>query len=577
MVDWKDQLREIKEQLPKSPADMGKTRAPAIQFLQQGNTRKKANSVRVVRRPTSEPVPRANSAASKAVRPSGTLPPQLTARADSPANRQSVEWAVPGNRPVEKEKVPKLESPAKPEPVPTEFSGIYRPVELTRQKYFKHPDVWVKEGSLVQLQGAAGKKAIDVVIGLDFGTSFTKAAIGMMDQILPVTWEGVSGYPNPYLLPSEYSVMDDGVCLLGQAPTAMPNQIMQRLKHPFIDSAVSSEPKARASIFIGLVLQYIRAWTFNNHATKIGGRTIRWMLNIGAPSNGLESGNLEQTYRTLGTSAWYCSQLETISAPQNILEIVREYDSTDPPEGLQGVDVLPEFVGQIAGYVKSAQRQSGLHALVDVGGGTLDVVTFIVNENDGEDSFPFLVPKICALGTQMLNLNRFIGVEAEQNQGGQGPDELEPVLEGSEFADRFSLEVSHVEMRDQLFWDKVSSLVQGVFHETKLKRDPNSEHWTKKSLPIFLTGGGARSEGFAAAVRRGGERVAKTLRLLPLPSHRALFGFKGSQEDYQRISVACGLAVDAMNLGSITPAKDVEDINNTYRILRTSHEDIYGS
>ena len=51
----------------------------------------------------------------------------------------------------------------------------------------------------------------------------------------------------------------------------------------------------------------------------------------------------------------------------------------------------------------------------------------------------------------------------------------------------------------------------------------------------------------------------KGLQLMPLPSHKNLDGFAGGPDEYQRISVACGLAQDAFTLGRIVPAKEVED------------------
>lgn len=494
----------------------------------------------------------------------------------SPPTRQSATASRNQGR-IEKTP-PVLIEPVKTTPVPKEFSLKDHRVQAVHQKYFKQPDSWVKEGARLQFYPVAGTREIDVVIGLDFGTSFTKAAVGMMDQIHPVTWEGVSGYPEPYLLPSEYTVMDDGHCFIGQVPGVEISQIVHRLKHPFIDPAVTSESIARATVFVGLVLQYIRAWLFHYHGLTIGNQAIRWQLNIGAPCNGLESSYLEHAYRKLAVSAWTCSQSEFISRLHNLDEMQGASDQERLPEGLLDLAVLPEFLAQIAGYVKSARRRPGLHALVDVGGGTLDVVTFIVHEQDKEDVFPFLVPEIRPLGTQMLNMNRLIGGCVEDVNP---PDELEAILDEAEFAARCRVDQNHVGMRDELFFEEVRRLVQRVLFETKQKRDPNSSHWTD-GLPMFLTGGGAGYHGYEKAVQGVERRLSKALHLnlsfnlMQLPCQPGLSGI--TDEEYQRISVACGLAMDAMNLGRITPAVQVEDIliNGRPSTPRVDHEDIYG-
>ncbi len=68
------------------------------------------------------------------------------------------------------------------------------------------------------------------------------------------------------------------------------------------------------------------------------------------------------------------------------------------------------------------------------------------------------------------------------------------------------------------------------------------------------------------------------LHLMPLPPHKNLDGFTGGVHEYQRISVACGLAQDAFTLGRIVPAKEVEDdrpVVPTYRSSRPDRDDLY--
>lgn len=79
---------------------------------------------------------------------------------------------------------------------------------------------------------------------------------------------------------------------------------------------------------------------------------------------------------------------------------------------------------------------------------------------------------------------------------------------------------------------------------------------------IRCAGGGGsihRDPQNAEALKTSCVPSARGLDVLPLPTHRNLDGFSGAEEDYQRISVACGLAQDAFTLGRIVPAKEVED------------------
>jgi len=475
---------------------------------------------------------------------------------------------------------PKVETPLvrpkppKPTGVPNTFQ-IQSRTNLTRQANFKFPDEWVSEGSRTQLPThiqSAG--AIDVFIGLDFGTSYTKAAVGLKDQIFAVDWNGVSGGADRYLLPSEYSIMADGSCQIGQAPDVPVDQVRQHLKHPLIDAAVSAASLANAAVFLALVLRHVRAWVFFHHGDKIGRSSIRWMLNIGAPSNGLENERHRRAYLKMCSSAWSMSTSELGPSAAYAGELIAAWQPDVLPKDLIGLDVLPEFVAQIAGYVQSAQRQRGLHALVDVGGGTLDVVTFIVHERDGEDVFPFLVPEIRALGTQMLYQNRL--VEAPEHEKSKLPDELQPVLNTSEYAKCTGLPEAHIALRDNVFWSEVHSTVHRVFHHTKRNRYRLSEAWTK-GLPVFLTGGGGSVEGYQKSVKSGGLNCAPVMNLMLLPKHPKLADFSGTTSDYQRVSVACGLAQDSFSLGQLIPAGQVENDDNAMHCVadRPDRDELY--
>ncbi len=465
-------------------------------------------------------------------------------------------------------------SPPKPRGVPGTFE-IQPNSNLTRQANFKIPDAWVRQGSCTQLpRQTRSAGAIDVFIGLDFGTSYTKAAVGLKDQIFVVDWHGVSAGADRYLLPSEYSILADSSCQIGQAPDVLVDQVCQRLKHPLIDPAVSSASLANAAVFLALVLRYIRAWVFFHHGEKIGGSSIRWMLNIGAPSNGLENDRHQRAYRKMCSTAWSMSISDLEPTAAQAVELIRGWQPGDLSKDLIGLDVLPEFVAQIAGYVQSAQRQRGLHALVDVGGGTLDVVTFIVHERDGEDVFPFLVPEIQPLGTQMLNQNRL--VEAPEHEESKLPDELQPVLSASDYAKSTGLPQDHIVLRDNIFWREVHSTVHRVFQHTKRNRYRLSEAWTK-GLPVFLTGGGGSVEGYQKSVKSGGLNCAQVMNLMLLPKHPKLADFSGTTSDYQRVSVACGLAQDAFSLGQLIPAGQVENDDNPTHIVaeRPDRDELY--
>lgn len=561
MSDWKSALKELKKTLL-SANGVGDQSKKEPEPRSSSPEPKQENKQFVPRSPFSD-----LRAKDTAIRPPKSTQPsaKLNVQKQRPVESKTVASSAQITPLIQQAQAqtplvsPSRKKPPKPSGVPNTFQ-IQSRTSLTRQASFKFPDAWVSEGSRTQLLTKRQPgSAIDVFIGLDFGTSYTKAAVGLRDQIFVVDWHGVSAGADRYLLPSEYSTMADGSCQIGQAPDVPFDQVRQHLKHPLIDAAVSTVSLANATVFLALVLRYIRAWVFFHHGEKIGGNSIRWMLNIGAPSNGLESERHRGAYLKMCSSAWSMSLSESGASVTHAGDLISTWQPDVLPRDLIGLDVLPEFVAQIAGYVQSAQRQRGLHALVDVGGGTLDVVTFIVHERDGEDVFPFLVPEIRALGTQMLYQNRL--VEAPEHEKMKLPDELQPVLNSSEYAKCSGLPEEHIALRDNVFWAEVHSTVHRVFHHTKRNRYRLSEAWTQ-GLPVFLTGGGGSIDGYKKSVQSGGQHCAPVMNLMLLPKHPRLAEFSGSTSDYQRVSVACGLAQDAFSLGQLIPAGQVEDDRN---------------
>ena len=340
---------------------------------------------------------------------------------------------------------------------------------------------------------------------------------------------------------------------IGQHVNASSKDIRSDLKLPFINNpAVSRKSIVVASTFLALVLRYIRAWLFHHHAAKIGDANIRWQLNIGSPSNGLEDARRDKAYRTLAATAWIqsqCTNADQIAACQT--DVWHEGQALCDLTDLQ---IRPEFVAQMAGYMQSPQKQKGLHALIDVGGGTLDIVTFIVHNVEGEDTFPFLVPQVHPLGTHGLIQNRLFGNTVVRNM----VDELQPIALPNEFSKTIGIDLQHIYARDELFSGEVRKVIQTVFDYTKNRRYRLSEAWLS-GVRTFFTGGGASVNLYSQAVSSAKVPSAMGLLLRPLPPHPKLDGFTGHDEQYQRISVACGLAQDSFTLGRVVPAKEVED------------------
>lgn len=433
---------------------------------------------------------------------------------------------------------------------------------------------WLRLGAQEQVAPGASD-VVPIVVGLDFGTAFTKASVGLLDKLLPVDWSGLGLASGAnYLLPSEFVVDGSSACVLAvPKSSAAIRETATDLKLPLLRPDVAAIEVERATIFLALVLQYVRAWIFEKQAGKLQGRRIRWLLNLGTPCNGWETSDVKRRYQTIAEAAWLLSLAEIGTITYELASSVVSDVTRDPgSDALPVCEVIPEFVAQLASYMQSPQRQDGLHALADVGGGTLDFVTFNVVVKEGDQRFPFLVPEVKPLGVHTL-LSRRI---AECGVESQLPADVDDVVDPTAFAKFCGCALETVEKSDDQVRDEVSSLGTSVLSRTKSRRDPLSQNW-KGVLRLFLTGGGSTLEVYKNGVAGlsfpgSGQLIVETLQ-----PHPSLDEYAGEAETYHRISVACGLALDPFSLGKVVPASEVGDFQvPRTAVARPDRDELWG-
>lgn len=526
MTDWRQELKQAKR-LMEAPTAQEKAVAaprPAAAFTKSGAARTKAPTVSVA--PT-----RAEAATPQ---PVDEVDPELAGGLDLP-----------------------------------------RATTLTRQSEFRLPPSWIKSGQMTQMQDEVRGRAVEAFVGLDFGTAYTKVAVGMLDKVFPVDWDGIVCTPTRYLLPTEYCALPTGRCWLGQHPEASPEDLISGLKQDFIAGSIDDATVRRAAVFLALVLQYVRAWVYHHHGAKLGTQPIRWHLNIGIPCDGFEDDQRRRAYQQLMRLSWSLSLTKAARINYAAAKIDAASSDSPLPRDLTEADAVPEFVAQLAGYAQSAQRQNGLHALVDIGGGTVDMVTFNVHHVDGDDVFPFFVPTVEPLGTFGLIANRLRGFDPRPNAIVKPLSEL---TDAKEFLDATGIPLDQVNLRDKSFFDRVGLSFARVMLTTKNRRYRSAPEW-REGVRTFVTGGGANVPGYKAALANCSLTGHIKLSFFELPVHSRLDGFDADALDYQRISVACGLASNSLSLGQVRPATEVDDDVPgeaiTRRRERPSHEDLY--
>lgn len=364
---------------------------------------------------------------------------------------------------------------------------------------------------------------LDLVIGLDFGTAFTKCVVraparpGSPAFIIPL---GSGPNEARYLLPSKLYRGADGEYALFPVEGAT---LIDELKSPLIFQG-ASVPSERAHIvaYLALTLRRTRRWMMENERSFLGDRQVRWSLNLGLPAASHDRDDLEKLYLEIAQLAWSVS---TRADPITDV-LIRDLAVAQVAKDVV-IEIIPEVAAAVTAYARSRQRRDGLHLLIDVGAGTLDACVFRLHDDTGDRVSIF---QACV---------EPLGVIAHQK-------------------DPLSVRQSAGMAIRQLLWT------------TKTRRDPGAREWTE-GLRFFMAGGGRKIPEYRQALpsRKNGLSW-KDLQFIEVDSQGGL-GLRPevSAELFRRLVVACGLSYEVPNIARIDKPHSIEDAEAPVR--RSSH------
>lgn len=414
---------------------------------------------------------------------------------------------------------------------------------------------WLKSVSGTRKKESPERRK-QLVFGLDFGTAFTKVAIGEQLVSYALPFGPLAHEGNPYLLPSSVCVQRGGYCTLRRSI----GRNVDDLKMRILDKECSREDEATIVAFLALVFQHARDWLFREHGNVYGRAQIDWVINAGLPTDSYDDRDLVNLYTRLVKAGWDLSlgdrQVTLERAARLLDEEVSSSEIALPDRiGPDQLFTFPEFVAQLAGYVRSPRRRDGLHCLVDVGAGTLDATVFNVwKNNDGDDRYPIFARCVEHLGTRYFIRHR------EKEAGASFLMSPFANLPGDdEFAEKLGVDIHQLRDIDRSFDRDIRDAVM------KLVRDTRATYMSKRTqwefVPLFLCGGGAKAEFYRTLVS---DMCRKSqgfnLRLQTLPKPERLDAPLIPDEDTDRLCVAYGLSFEPLDLGEIVRQNNVPHV-----------------
>ena len=443
-----------------------------------------------------------------------------------------------------------------PNPTPTEPRVIQRPsaqpsAVVTRRKVDGPlPAPWVSEGRRLQLiEDSAVKKTVVVRLGIDFGTAFSKLAVRVGQSVYVVDWSGLRSSEGAHLLPSEITQDPNGSFLVTE--TDQGGVTSSYLKKPFVEgTSPDIETMVRVTAYIAWLLIYARAWIYKHLSSLIFDRKIIWEVNVGVPTGSWGDGFAgRQPLLSTLRAAWMVSQSASINS-DTVHKALRQANDLGKG-GLPDIHLVPEVAAQIAGYRNSPARQDGMHMLVDIGAGTVDIAIFrlMIDAETQSDQIVVFDTDVCAFGTAFLM--------RALTDGSHGRLAWRPSQKVPSKEDLVSSGVLSSELYDELvtpLYDKLSRRIAAVMEGGRSK-DPRASEFNrgdKDVLRVFSSGGGCRVAVYTDATKSAVKNCRSHQQRLPqqtkVDSIRPL-----DDEGFDRLSVAIGLTHSIEDIRLIEP------------------------
>ena len=392
-------------------------------------------------------------------------------------------------------------------------------------------------------------------MGADIGTALSKVVVLVESRRIAVRFDE-PGSENPYLLPTALSVMPDGECRLGVHDGA--RRCYDDIKRPLIDGKSNQGVQLPLIAFMALLFRRVKQLIAESEGRLLIGNGI-WLVNLGVPTEsygGGSSGDAELVgaYRESASTAYNLTKQMstgenegrlTLADVKKAMEKKSSYDRDDR------INVFPELVAQVASYVMSKQRKTGMHVLMDAGGGTLDVTAFYVHSSSVDsETVPVYASSVQPLGTRYLMDQ--ISMDSDRDLT---LSPIEHLPSEAKIARDIGVSLEELRRIVKPFRHRVRCAVGEPILNTGKTFD--GLEWPAR---MFLAGGGASVElykGVAEELERL-DNFAFGVGLAPLPRPDDLVAPEIDDSRWHRLAVAYGLAFDPFDIREIVPPWDID-------------------
>ncbi|MYA88909.1 MAG: hypothetical protein F4X97_10750, partial [Boseongicola sp. SB0662_bin_57] len=414
-------------------------------------------------------------------------------------------------------------------------------------------------------------REIAINLGVDFGTRLTKVCVrsdevgtavvdfvgrglggALVCSVVCTNENGVISVPPPGAAPS-------AKCAIAYLKMALADRAHLSFGEDVPQPTVPTEEvsKALSAYFLSKTISRAKGWVLAAWNEHIGDRVVQWSGNVGLPVEHFDS-DVRPKFQEVVAVAWHWSE---IGIPEGTIDdLVRAYEICEARRepATSHFQACPEIAAAVMSFAMSRTSVPGIYVYFDVGGGTVDGVTFNLRRPSGEVHVNFYAGQVKSLGVDWIadDVCQRLSVE-----GSDSPDaeriksallngkskEVDAAL--AQYADQIALMAGGViyqgKRKDGRNWREEK--IQVSFAQRTLRRHLNDEDVTP--LRVFVGGGGGGSSFYQQSISNGYER--NTLRLygippfdlieVPFPADLLMGSVK--TRDYHRFLIAYGLSV----------------------------------
>lgn len=414
-------------------------------------------------------------------------------------------------------------------------------------------------------------------LGLDFGTSSTKAVIRVLPSgpAFAIAFCGGNGGTNTYLAPTRLWIGNDGgACLEAATVGGWVEEMKVRLMQgPWAREAavtgmdIKARPADLAAAYLGLLIRRILEWSKTNVLPSLGGARIVWSLNMGIPARDFDAKEIYEAFLAVARAGWHLANTDAaidLGGAAKAVDAARDY--TLRPSGIEMdmIGVVPEVAAGVASYARSQLRREGAHLFVDVGATTFDSSIFLLQQSgDGELKYVFLSADVDSeLGALRLHRHRAREIGRLALAQFAAAEPLKPI---PTTAQECIPPKGAVENVDAEFAERCTIKLGAVIARAKNKAPPElsvPEHGPPGSMQVILSGGGVHLPLYRNVIEESGRRAApggrqgfrvKPFQTMQVPSPQDLRGPVMTPADWQRLEVAYGLSFQIDDIGDFVP------------------------